>query len=196
MKHLFCFFFIWIYLIIPESLGFRDLQNKENLLNSIKNQLVQVDSIVMKASTPGYLVVKEVDFLNFRVNLDKELLILDSVYSVFLLGFERPSVLFSDPEELIPKDKSRKVLSGKTQDENSFFSAIPVYYYVIFLVFSVYSVFISLKFYSYYSQDITTQDQLKIVSDDFESYKKSTIDRERKLKRELLDLKEKYSIEP
>lgn len=195
MKSLFLFFCAGLYFTSFETLGFGNIQNEENFIKNITNQVNSVDAIARKASTPGYLVIKEIDFLNFKTNLKSELYLLDSVYSDFYSEFRNLSLSTDSIINLNQEaEKSEVNIEGK-KIENSFFSNMPFFYVGLFAAFVLYSIFISLKFYSFYSQDITTQDQLKVVAEDFESYKRNTIERERKLKRELLDLKDKYSVE-
>jgi len=64
---------------------------------------------------------------------------------------------------------------------------IPFWIFGILLAFLGYTVFISIRFFSIYFQDVTTQEQLEIVTNDFFSYKRSTIEKERKLMRDLID---------
>jgi hypothetical protein len=66
-------------------------------------------------------------------------------------------------------------------------SKIPFWVFGILLAFLGYTVFISIRFFSIYFQDVTIQEQLEIVTNDFFSYKRSTIEKERKLMRDLID---------
>lgn len=77
----------------------------------------------------------------------------------------------------------------KSKAKPEFFIKIPLWLIVLLGFFVIYTIFISLKFFSIYFQEVSTQEQLEIIGHDFESYKKNTIEKERKLLRELIDTK-------
>jgi hypothetical protein len=198
MKFLLLFLYVSISFTKSTVFAYSPIQSEETLTQKIKitDQLFSFDSIVRKASTPGYLVLKESDFSIFKTKFKGQLFILDSLYCKNLSELKALTSPNGNNSDLQSEIKASYRLNNLSDQSKLTSSKIPYIFYAIFAFFVLYSILISLKFYSVYSQDVTTQEQLEIVSEDFENYKKNTIHRERKLKRELLDLQEKYSSEP
>lgn len=72
---------------------------------------------------------------------------------------------------------------------NGFTIIVPFWVVGVFALFVIYTIFISLRFLSIYFQEVSTQEQLEVITGDFDSYKRNTIEKERKLMRDLIDAK-------
>jgi hypothetical protein len=148
------------------------------------------DSIFQRATnSPNYLIVKEKDFKVFKSNLENDL----SDLYINLNTAETELMIQSDSiklwkvflEEAKVKIKNSEKFSFNSQ---SFFN-LPIWLLAMIILFLGYSIFISLRFFSLYYQGISANDQLDIITKDFISYKKNTIEKERKLMRDLIDAK-------
>jgi len=148
------------------------------------------DSIFQRATnSPDYLVVKENDFKAFKSSLKNDL---SNLYNN-LNAAETELMIQSDSiknwkiylEEANAKIKNNKKLNLNSQ---SFFK-FPIWLLVLIIILLAYSIFISLRFFSLYYQGISADERLDIITRDFISYKKNTIEKERKLMRDLIDAK-------
>lgn len=79
----------------------------------------------------------------------------------------------------------------KSNSETEFILKTPAWLIAFLGICVVYAILISLRFYKIYYQEVSTQEQMEIISSNFEEYKKNTIEKERKLLRELIDNKNK-----
>ena len=100
-------------------------------------------------------------------------------------------------QEDLPRNEKVVIKKDNRSEEFDFGNGltfnVPFWVVGTFLLFVIYTIFISLRFLSIYFQDVSSKEQLEIISGDFDSYKRNTIEKERKLMRDLIDAKNRIN---
>ncbi len=167
-------------------------QKGNKLAEKINLEINWFESLAKPArNSPGFLVIEKSVFLEFKDRVNKSLIVQDS-----LLSLNNEQIIVQDSavkRKELSKFSTVDTKNQPSKDLSLRFDVfnLPIWLVISIVLFFVYTIFISLKFYTLFSKEISIQEQLEVVTTDFESYKKSTIVRERKLLRDLIDAKNK-----
>lgn len=166
---------------------------KEKFTKIINQELELLDSLSRPAAnSPDFIVIEKSSFLDFKEKLSDTLLfegINPFNYYPNSGGVDSSSVSSSTIENLILNENASLFgieFIGKRMTIN-----LPNWSLVLFIFILLFLIYFTLRYYSLIIQDVSVHEQLESVTSDFESYKKSTIIKERKLMRDLIDVKNK-----
>lgn len=167
---------------LSEYLDFSSTLNKlDSLLRPSKN-------------SPSYLVISKIDYNNIRSELNGKIYQLDTLSDEHGRKGDESSELGKNdlikpntPIERVEKSENNQLIKLlKLLKPNDY-----IFLLVFFGVLILYSIYITLRFIKINSQEISTTEQISIISRDYENYKRNTIEKERKLVRDLIDLQNK-----
>ncbi|MBS4040223.1 MAG: hypothetical protein KGZ81_06445 [Flavobacteriales bacterium] len=186
-----------LFLILPFYSYKNELVGKQAKPSSNLSPSINIpfpDSIfsVSKNSPDFYIVRKDLVKINqenlklFGNQYNQKLIELNSKLSVLNDSIQKLLQIESNPELRFFDVKDPDI------EENRWgiiARNLPFWAYILILVLILYTILISLRFFSIYFQEVSTLEQLEIVSNDFDSYKRNSIEKERKLLRDLIDAK-------
>ncbi|WP_144604962.1 hypothetical protein [Algoriphagus algorifonticola] len=163
----------------------------------VKSQMDQLDSIVRPASNSvGFSVVKDSDLANFKSSLESQLKSIED--ELAQISKKNDSLQY-----LVDLGKTESSNEAQTEQKPVFASSsdsdlpipLPIFYAII-VVLIIYAGYISLRFFSNQSILRTNEERIINIEKEFEAHKRRAVERERKLKRELIDVKRDQGIEP
>jgi len=154
---------------------------------------LESDSIFKPASnSTGYLVVKESDLYNWiqvwNDSLENNQRLIENQRSIYQLKIDSVQ-------------KGAKVFQGEAEfisakaESSSGFTIIPSWFNWVGLFFVIYGSWVTIRFYSQYRKFKMQIGQLKELDSQFADHKRSSIERERKLMRELIDTRNQLESE-
>lgn len=163
----------------------------------VKSQMDQLDSIIRPASNSvGFSVVKDSDLANFKSSLESQLKSIED--ELAQVSKKNDSLQY-----LVDLGKTESSNETQTEQKPVFASSsdsdlpipLPIFYAII-VVLIIYAGCISLRFFSNQSILKTNEERIINIEKEFEAHKRRAVERERKLKRELIDVRRDQGIEP
>jgi hypothetical protein len=185
------FLILPLYSVKNELVG----QQKRVSFNLDPTSTIQLPDSIFSVSknSPDFYIVR-IDLLKKQQGNLKSL---GNQFNAKLNELESQVVSLNDSIHKLVQSKNS--VNGGLFDRNDFdgggnrwaiiASNLPFWAYFFIFVFILYTIFISLRFFSIYFQEVSTLEQLEIVSNDFDVYKRNAIEKERKLLRDLIDAK-------
>ena len=163
----------------------------------VKSQMDQLDSIVRPASNSvGFSVVKDSDLANFKSSLESQLKSIED--ELAQISKKNDSLQY-----LVDLGKTESSNETQTEQKPVFASSsdsdlpipLPIFYAII-VVLIIYAGYLRLRFFSNQSILRTNEERIINIEKEFEAHKRRAVERERKLKRELIDARRDQGIEP
>ena len=179
------------------QIGVAGSQENQTSIESNQKQGLVSDSIVKKLINPvEYEGIKKDAFDIFTSTYENEFSGPDTNDYLGQLQLKQESYSANIQKDL-PKNDNVLITKNNRIEEFDFRNAltfkVPFWIIGISGLFVIYTIFITLRFLSIYFQDVSTKEQLEIISGDFDSYKRNTIEKERKLMRDLIDAKNRIN---
>ena len=188
---------IFVFQSVSETIGFTKFQkNQGSEESSQKTEIVPKSFFGRPFNLPSEALIEENNFLETASMVGNQFNDLES--SVYLTEIQL-NQQFDSSVTFQNQAQEQKVL-GKQNDqiqnfdlETGFLIKVPLWLIGLLCLFVIYTIFISLKFFSIYFQEVSTQEQLEVITGDFDSYKRNTIEKERKLMRDLIDARNRIN---
>jgi hypothetical protein len=151
------------------------------------------DTIFRKASnSPGYLVVKKADWDRLRkiwsdsLRMNKDLLQAEKIKYLSKLD----SIQQIPPAANLPEiEKEQATVDSTSPDSTTLLLGLGLVFFVL------YGAVITFQFISQRSGRKSHVERLELIEEDFNRHKKNSIERERKLLRELIDTQNELALE-
>ena len=196
-KNLFNISIFLVCLFALERIGFALFQKDQISDESNIDKVLGEESSLQKMLYKSYYeVVEKNDFKVFTNNFENQLGQDDTIEYLAELKVSQESSSGRDFKYLAEEKSIIERQNDQTKNfnfETGFFLEVPVWLIIVICLSVIYTIFISLKFFSIYFQEVSTKEQLEVITGDFDSYKRNTIEKERKLMRDLIDAKNRIN---
>lgn len=179
------------------TIGFSKFNGNQGLTEAVESRMIVSRPVFLKPFNSAIEEVSEEHYLQQIAELvDNQTIYPEAI----VFDTEMQSDLVSEPGETL-QDLEKEEKAVKRPDSQKqkfdlrtgFLLNVPLWVLALLCLFILYTLFISLKFFSIFFQSISAQERYDAVSKDFDSYKRNTIEKERKLMRDLIDAKNRIN---
>lgn len=156
----------------------------------IKRIVYSGDSIFFGSTiSPDYLLVKKKDFEIFKAGLENEYSKTDSILNIKEMELTLKSDSVKSLRRVVEQTNTGIKNNAEFDLDGQLLFRLPYWAIGFLAIFLGGLIYISLRFFSLHFQEVSMQEQLSVITNDFDLYKKNTIEKERKLVRDLIDSK-------